>query len=52
MLAQRYEGFWAPMDTLKDKQLLEDLHEEGMAPWEVWDPDRATDAEVEYAAAG
>ena len=42
VLAQRHEGFWGPMDTLKDKQWLENLHEEGMAPWQVWDPDRAT----------
>ena len=40
LLAQRHEGFWAPMDTLKDKQWLEALHEDGRAPWQVWDPDR------------
>ena len=28
LLAHRYEGFWAPMDTLKDKQRLESLHRE------------------------
>jgi glucose-1-phosphate cytidylyltransferase len=28
-----YEGFWAPMDTLKDKQMLEDLHDDGDPPW-------------------
>ena len=28
------------MDTLKDKQWLESLHESGQAPWQVWDPDR------------
>jgi glucose-1-phosphate cytidylyltransferase len=36
LLAQRHEGFWAPMDTLKDKQSLESLHESGRAPWERW----------------
>ena len=36
LLAQRHEGFWAPMDTLKDKQCLETLHENGQAPWQVW----------------
>ena len=36
LLAQRHEGFWAPMDTLKDKQCLETLHETGQAPWELW----------------
>ena len=37
-MAQRHPGFWAPMDTLKDKQSLELLHENGTAPWQVWDP--------------
>jgi glucose-1-phosphate cytidylyltransferase len=36
LMAERHEGFWAPMDTLKDKQLLERLHENGEAPWERW----------------
>jgi len=40
LLAQRHPGFWAPMDTLKDKQSLELLHENGTAPWQVWDPAR------------
>ena len=35
-LAHRHEGFWAPMDTLKEKQWLESLHESGQAPWELW----------------
>jgi glucose-1-phosphate cytidylyltransferase len=33
LLAYPYEGFWAPMDTLKDKQNLESLLEEGDPPW-------------------
>ena len=28
-----YDGFWAPMDTLKDKHRLESLYESGQAPW-------------------
>jgi glucose-1-phosphate cytidylyltransferase len=36
LLAHRHEGFWAPMDTLKEKQWLESLHESGQAPWELW----------------
>ncbi len=32
VLAQRHEGFWAPMDTLKDQQWLEGLHEGGERP--------------------
>ena len=52
VLAQRHEGFWAPMDTLKDKQWLETLHESGDAPWQVWDPDRNLQRDLEYAASG
>jgi len=33
LLAFRHEGFWRPMDTLKDKQILEDLVEQGKMPW-------------------
>jgi glucose-1-phosphate cytidylyltransferase len=33
LLAYPYDGFWAPMDTLKDQQLLEGLHRSGKAPW-------------------
>jgi glucose-1-phosphate cytidylyltransferase len=31
-----YDGFWASMDTFKDKQQLESLYSTGAAPWEVW----------------
>lgn len=40
LLAQRHEGFWAPMDTLKDQQWLESLHESSTAPWQLWQDDR------------
>ena len=33
LLAYRHTGFWRPMDTLKDKQILEDLVEQGKMPW-------------------
>lgn len=36
LLAFRHQGFWACMDTFKDKQLLEDLYSRGQVPWEVW----------------
>jgi glucose-1-phosphate cytidylyltransferase len=36
LLAFPYDGFWACMDTFKDKQLLEDLYSRGQVPWEVW----------------
>jgi glucose-1-phosphate cytidylyltransferase len=31
-----YDGFWASMDTFKDRQQLENLYSSGAAPWEVW----------------
>ena len=31
-----HHGFWQPMDTLRDKQLLEKLWDSGKAPWKVW----------------
>lgn len=34
--AYRHYGFWHPMDTLRDKLLLEGLWSEGKAPWKVW----------------
>jgi glucose-1-phosphate cytidylyltransferase len=32
----RYRGFWACMDTFKERQTLEDLYTRGNAPWEIW----------------
>jgi glucose-1-phosphate cytidylyltransferase len=32
----RYDGFWHPMDTMRDKRYLEELWESG-APWKKWD---------------
>jgi len=32
----KYDGFWASMDTFKDKQLLEDMYASGNTPWLVW----------------
>lgn len=32
-----HNGFWQPMDTLRDKQLLEGLWSSGKAPWKIWD---------------
>jgi glucose-1-phosphate cytidylyltransferase len=34
--AYRHHGFWQPMDTLRDKQLLEELWQAGKAPWKTW----------------
>jgi glucose-1-phosphate cytidylyltransferase len=36
MLAIPYDGFWAAMDTLKERSWLEDLYRTGQSPWAVW----------------
>jgi glucose-1-phosphate cytidylyltransferase len=36
MMAWEHEDFWQPMDTLRDKNLLEDLWTRGDAPWRIW----------------
>jgi glucose-1-phosphate cytidylyltransferase len=36
LVAYQYDGFWASMDTFKDKQHLDDLYAKGNAPWQVW----------------
>lgn len=36
LAAFRHDGFWQPMDTLRDKQALESLWESGEAPWKNW----------------
>jgi len=33
----RHDGFWQPMDTLRDKTNLEELWASGKAPWKVWE---------------
>lgn len=33
-----HDGFWQPMDTLRDKNLLEELWQTGNAPWQIWRP--------------
>ncbi|MCB0211906.1 MAG: glucose-1-phosphate cytidylyltransferase, partial [Anaerolineae bacterium] len=34
--AFRHYGFWQPMDTLRDKNVLEGLWQSNEAPWKVW----------------
>lgn len=40
LVSYRHTGFWASMDTFKDKLMLEGMHAEGRAPWQVWDGGR------------
>jgi glucose-1-phosphate cytidylyltransferase len=37
LMAYEHTGFWQPMDTLRDKHLLESLWMSGKAPWKSWD---------------
>jgi glucose-1-phosphate cytidylyltransferase len=37
LAAFRHAGFWQPMDTLRDKNVLEGLWSSGQAPWKVWE---------------
>lgn len=36
LAAYKHRGFWQPMDTLRDKKVLEDYYRSGKAPWKVW----------------
>ena len=36
LMAYTHNGFWQPMDTIRDKNLLEDLWNSGQAPWKIW----------------
>ncbi|MES2694435.1 MAG: glucose-1-phosphate cytidylyltransferase [Verrucomicrobiota bacterium] len=36
LVAWMHAGFWQPMDTLREKNLLEDLWQSGRAPWKKW----------------
>ena len=36
LMAFRHEGFWQPVDTLREKEVLDQLWENGNAPWKIW----------------
>jgi len=36
LAAYKHKGFWQPMDSLRDKNYLEDLWQSGNAPWKIW----------------
>jgi glucose-1-phosphate cytidylyltransferase len=40
LMAVPHHSFWAPMDTLKERSQLEEMHRTGQSPWEVWCKDR------------
>ncbi len=37
LVAYKHSGFWQPMDTLRDKNHLEELWMKGKAPWKIWE---------------
>jgi len=36
LIAYEHTGFWQPMDTIREKNLLEDMWSSGKAPWKIW----------------
>ena len=36
LIAYKHDSFWQPMDTLREKNYLEELWISGKAPWKVW----------------
>ena len=52
LIGYPYDGFWASMDTFKDKQELENLWGSGTAPWEVWKAGRKSGASARAALSG
>ncbi|MDU4961140.1 MAG: glucose-1-phosphate cytidylyltransferase [Sporomusaceae bacterium] len=36
LVAHKHRGFWQPMDTMRDREQLEELWAKGNAPWKVW----------------
>ena len=52
LAAYKHPGFWHPMDTLRDRMVLEELWASGKAPWKVWsDPVDADRAAAERSGA-
>jgi len=37
LMAYEHRGFWQPMDTLREKNILQELWDSGTAPWKKWD---------------
>ena len=42
IVAFKHDGFWHPMDTMRDKNYLEDLWTSNKAPWKLWDDNRVS----------
>lgn len=50
LAAFRHDGFWACMDTFKEKRLLDDIFASGSAPWVVWERDALPSGDGQAAA--
>jgi len=37
LMVYEHDGFWQPMDTFREWKMLEELWDEGRAPWKIWD---------------
>lgn len=49
LAAYKHRGFWQPMDTLRDKNHLESLWQDGGAPWNLWDIERQRESILDCA---
>ena len=52
MRAVEYDGFWAPMDTLKERAALEEMYHHGQCPWALWREDRLSRGRRMHAVEG
>ena len=52
LMTYKYDGFWACMDTFKDKQSLDDMYSSGSVPWQVWKTDIDAPAANHLAVVG
>jgi glucose-1-phosphate cytidylyltransferase len=52
LVADRHEGFWAPMDTIREVQMLEALYETGRPPWAVWQEEPPEEPPISAGASG
>ena len=46
VLAYRYQGYWSPADTVKERAQLEEMYARGTCPWMVWDTERSGTARL------
>lgn len=46
LVSWEHEGFWASMDTFKDKKSIDDIYSEGNPPWEVWNKDHRNGKQI------